>query len=157
MAPGLSNPNTWQHSELKTMKTLRKINSDRGYNDPKIRHHKIQIPKLGEMYVAEVDVYLQWRIMRTVQGEPQKTIKAASLNVAEKAIAYLTYMLHQEKELNKDKILSPLQNEQRVMDMYSGDQSPKSPTIAVTEHKKGEAKMTSFIQEKAVSMAHKTH
>jgi len=101
------------------MKAFRRINTDRGYNEPKLRHHRIQIPEIGAMYVAVVDVYLRWRIKRTIRGSPQKTLKSASLDVAEKATTYLKRMQQREKHLVAEKVIQRFQNQQIDISRYS--------------------------------------
>ena len=156
VSPRPSNPYQWQHSELKIMKAFRRMNTDRGYNEPKLRHETIQTPEGGEMYVAEVDVYLQWRVKRTVRGEPQNTIKAASLDVAEKATAYLMDMLHGTKHMGAKNTKHQLQSEQANIGMNSGDRSSTLPAANAVGCKKEEDKSASTAPEEVVSISEET-
>ena len=132
------------------------MNTDRGYDDPKIRHHMIQVSGAGEMYIAEVDVYLQWRIQRTIRGDPEKTIKAASLNVAKKATAFLMDMLQKDKETNLENLMYRQQNEKVEFEVNSGDRSLESPTIEQLGHMGKGSIITSSVAKNDVSINHMT-
>ena len=127
------------------MKAFRRINTDRGYNEPKLRHHEIQIPEIGAMYVAVVDVYLRWRIKRTIRGSPQKTLKSASLDVAEKATTYLKRMQQREKHVVAEKIIQRFQNQQIDISGYSEIQGVNLLTTDSKEREHEEANTSSII------------